>query len=48
MLVFIGGVETEDLENVGLSGKAEEFLVAIGMEKVDIDTLKSKLSKNYK
>ena len=48
MLSFIAGVETKDLENVDLSGKAEEFLVAIGMEKVDIDTLKSKLSKNYK
>ena len=48
MLSFIAGVETKDLENVDLSGKAEEFLVAIGMEKADIDTLKSKLSKNYK
>ncbi|MCI7455006.1 MAG: tyrosine-protein phosphatase [Spirochaetales bacterium] len=48
MLSFIAGVETKDLENVDLSVKAEEFLVAIGMEKVDIDTLKSKLSKNYK
>ena len=48
MLSFIAGVETKDLENVDLSGKAEEFLIAIGMEKADIDTLKSKLSKNYK
>ena len=48
MLSFIAGVETKDLENVDLSVKAEEFLVAIGMEKSDIDTLKSKLSKNYK
>lgn len=48
MLSFIAGVETKDLENVDLSVKAEEFLIAIGMEKVDIDTLKSKLSKNYK
>ena len=48
MLSFIAGVETKDLENVDLSAKAEEFLIAIGMEKVDIDTLKSKLSKNYK
>ena len=48
MLSFIAGVETKDLENVDLSVKAEEFLVAIGMEKADIDTLKSKLSKNYK
>ena len=48
MLSFIAGVETKDLENVDLSGKAEEFLIAIGMEKSDIDTLKSKLSKNYK
>ena len=48
MLSFIAGVETKDLENVDLAGKAEEFLIAIGMEKVDIDTLKSKLSKNYK
>ena len=48
MLSFIAGVETKDLENVDLAAKAEEFLVAIGMEKVDIDTLKSKLSKNYK
>ena len=48
MLSFIAGVETKDLENVDLSAKAEEFLIAIGMEKADIDTLKSKLSKNYK
>ena len=48
MLSFIAGVETKDLENVDLSVKAEEFLIAIGMEKSDIDTLKSKLSKNYK
>ena len=48
MLSFIAGVETKDLENVDLAAKAEEFLVAIGMEKADIDTLKSKLSKNYK
>ena len=48
MLSFIAGVETKDLENVDLAGKAEEFLIAIGMEKVDIYTLKSKLSKNYK
>ena len=48
MLSFIAGVETKDLENVDLAGKAEEFLIAIGMEKADIDTLKSKLSKNYK
>ena len=48
MLSFIAGVETKDLENVDLSVKAEEFLIAIGMEKADIDTLKSKLSKNYK
>ena len=48
MLSFIAGVETKDLENVDLSGKAEEFLIAIGMEKADVDTLKSKLSKNYK
>ena len=48
MLSFIAGVETKDLENVDLAGKAEEFLIAIGMEKSDIDTLKSKLSKNYK
>ena len=47
MLSFIAGVETKDLENVDLAGKAEEFLIAIGMEKSDIDTLKSKLSKNY-
>ena len=47
MLSFIAGVETKDLENVDLAAKAEEFLIAIGMEKVDIDTLKSKLSKNY-
>ena len=48
MLSFIAGVETKDLKNVDLAGKAEEFLIAIGMEKADIDTLKSKLSKNYK
>ena len=48
MLSFIAGVETKDLENVDLAAKAEEFLIAIGMEKADIDTLKSKLSKNYK
>ena len=48
MLSFIAGVETKDLENVDLAAKAEEFLIAIGMEKSDIDTLKSKLSKNYK
>ena len=47
MLSFIAGVETKDLENVDLAAKAEEFLIAIGMEKADIDTLKSKLSKNY-
>ena len=48
MLSFIAGVETKDLENVDLAAKAEEFLIAIGLEKADIDTLKSKLSKNYK
>ena len=48
MLSFIAGAETKALENVDLAAKAEEFLVAIGMEKSDIDTLKSKLSKNYK
>ena len=48
MLSFIAGVETKDLDDVDLAAKAEEFLIAIGMEKVDIYTLKSKLSKNYK
>ena len=48
MLSFIAGMETKDLENVDLAAKAEEFLIAIGMEKADIDTLRSKLSKNYK
>lgn len=48
MLSFIAGVETADLTKIDLALKAEEFLVAIGMDKADIDTLKSKLSRNYK
>ena len=48
MLSFIAGVESEDLTKIDLALKAEEFLVAIGMDKADIDTLKSKLSRNYK
>ena len=47
MLSFIAGVEADNLSNVDLSAKAEEFLLAIGMEKANIDTLKSKLSKDY-
>ena len=47
MLSFIAGVEAENLSSVDLSAKAEEFLLAIGMEKANIDTLKSKLSKDY-
>ena len=47
MLSFIAGVEADNLSNVDLSVKAEEFLLAIGMEKANIDTLKSKLSKDY-
>ena len=47
MLSFIAGVEADNLSSVDLSVKAEEFLLAIGMEKANIDTLKSKLSKNY-
>ena len=47
MLSFIAGVEADNLSSVDLSAKAEEFLLAIGMEKTDIDTLKSNLSKDY-
>ena len=47
MLSFIAGVESEDLTKIDLALKAEEFLVAIGMDKANIDTLKSKLSKDY-
>ena len=47
MLSFIAGVEADNLSSVDLSAKAEEFLLAIGMEKANIDTLKSKLSKDY-
>ena len=47
MLSFIAGVEADNLSNVDLSAKAEEFLLAIGMEKANIDTLKSNLSKDY-
>ena len=47
MLSFIAGVEADNLSSVDLSVKAEEFLLAIGMEKANIDTLKSKLSKDY-
>ena len=47
MLSFIAGVEANNLSSVDLSVKAEEFLLAIGMEKANIDTLKSKLSKDY-
>ena len=47
MLSFIAGVEDDNLSSVDLSAKAEEFLLAIGMEKANIDTLKSKLSKDY-
>ncbi|MGN0830386.1 MAG: tyrosine-protein phosphatase [Candidatus Ornithospirochaeta sp.] len=47
ILSFIAGVEADNLSSVDLSAKAEEFLLAIGMEKANIDTLKSKLSKDY-
>lgn len=47
MLSFIAGVEADNLSSVDLSVKAEEFLLAIGMEKANMDTLKSKLSKDY-
>ena len=47
MLSFIAGVEADNLSSVDLSAKAEEVLLAIGMEKANIDTLKSKLSKDY-
>ena len=47
MLSFIAGVEADNLSSVDLSAKAEEFLLAIGMEKANIDTLKSNLSKDY-
>ena len=47
MLSFIAGVEADNLSSVDLSATAEEFLLAIGMEKANIDTLKSKLSKDY-
>ena len=47
MLSFLAGVEADNLSSVDLSAKAEEFLLAIGMEKANIDTLKSKLSKDY-
>ena len=47
MLSFIAGVEISELPNVDLEAKTEEFLLAIGMDNSTINTLKSKLSKNY-
>ena len=48
MLSFISGVECGDLMSVDLSQKAEEFLLAIGMEKDTILSLKENLSKDYR
>ena len=48
MLSFIAGVESDKLSQVDLSLKAEDFLLAIGMEEDTVRKLKENLAKNYR
>ena len=48
MLSFIASVESDKLSQVNLSLKAEEFLLAIGMEEETVRKLKENLAKNYR
>ena len=48
MLSFIASVESDKLSQVDLSLKAEEFLLAIGMEEDTVRKLKENLAKNYR
>lgn len=48
MLSFIASVESDKLSQVDLSLKAEEFLLAIGMEEETVSKLKENLAKNYR
>lgn len=48
MLSFIASVESDKLSQVDLSLKAEEFLLAIGMEEETVRKLKEKLARNYR
>ena len=48
MLSFIASVESDKLSQVDLSLKAEEFLLAIGMEEETVRKLQENLAKNYR
>ena len=48
MLSFIASAESDKLSQVDLSLKAEEFLLAIGMEEETVRKLKENLAKNYR
>ena len=48
MLSFIASAESDKLSQVDLSLKAEEFLLAIGMEEDTVRKLKENLAKNYR
>ena len=48
MLSFIASVESDKLSQVDLSLKAEDFLLAIGMEEDTVRKLKENLAKNYR
>ena len=48
MLSFIASIESDKLSQVDLSLKAEEFLLAIGMEEETVRKLKENLAKNYR
>ena len=48
MLSFIASVESDKLSQVDFSLKAEEFLLAIGMEEETVRKLKENLAKNYR
>ena len=48
MLSFIASVESDKLSQVDLSLKAEEFLLAIGMEEDTVRKLNENLAKNYR
>ena len=48
MLSFIASIESDKLSQVDLSLKAEEFLLAIGMEEDTVRKLKENLAKNYR
>ena len=48
MLSFIASVESDKLSQVDLSLKAEEFLLAIGMEEETVRKLKENLAKNHR